>query len=150
MRKQISDMILSGVSLRQIAKSVTPTVSPMALQRYKAAVLTPALQKVALAKAAEAKTVQTIAEVAPHLERIAKRQADIDAAIANAPAREVAALASADFKGIELAMRATGLLDSGAGHHTTINAQQVVLMPLATGAQPDPAAPGVIDVTPEK
>lgn len=46
-KQQIIDLILAGKSLRDIAGTVTPKVSIMALQRYKAGVIRPALSKAA-------------------------------------------------------------------------------------------------------
>ena len=161
--KLIAEMLLKQVPLRKIAESVTPKVSAMALQRYKVSVLQPTARALTLAKSMEdlpdqRKTIQalqSVATVAPHLARIEKRQADIDETIEAArkekDARGVAALATADLKGIELAMRATGLLAAPDAASVTVN----IVCPYAAPA-PNVDAPGgddgavTIDVTAAK
>lgn len=153
-RKAIVEMLLSGVPLRKIARNVTPELSPMALHRYKRAVLVPAAQKITLADQANTASVRSVTGVAavqPHLARIAQRQADLDAvagaAVAEGDGRTVAAIATADYKGIELAMRATGLLDAPAAPQVNIS----IVCPAAGGTVPaDPADVLTIDIAPAR
>ena len=130
--KLIAEMLLKQVPLRKIAESVTPKVSAMALQRYKVSVLQPAARALALTKSMEnvsvqnrtAQAVQALPAVQPYVARMMKHAETVDAHMAalepGAGAKEAAALISADVKAQELAMRATGLLDSPAGHQTSI------------------------------
>jgi len=117
-KSEIIKMLLGGMSSRKIAASVSPPLDFHVVQRFNRSVVRPAASKVAIAQSVASKAVQGIADVSPHLARIAQRQADIDetigAAKTDGDGRTVAALVTADLKGIELAMRATGLLDTAA------------------------------------
>ena len=147
-KAEIIQMLLSGMSSRKIAASVSPPLDFHAIQRFNRSVVRPSAIKVTLAEKALSQQVQGVAAVQPHLARIAQRQADLDAvagaAVQAGDGRTVAAIATADYKGIELAMRATGLLD-GPG---TVNVTNTLYVVTGLPGSVDTAEPA-IDIAPD-
>lgn len=167
-KQEIIDALLSGSTLRAIAVTLDPPVSVMALCRYRKSIVRPALRRaaavakvqklsdangktmerhgitavsddVAPALVQEASLALKHAEMTdPYLARIAKHQATIDAAIAEADdGKTIAALVGVDYKGIELDARLTGRLDHDKPNQS-ISLAVMVNIPRAIPDAPKP------------
>lgn len=171
-KKAIVEALLARVPLRQIAATLDPPLHFASLQRYKLAVVRPAVKNAHalarvvgqaksmteeqisdLANAASGQAIQAQHVADPYLDRIAKHQQTVDDSLTDARAekdgRTVAALIGADLKGMELDARLTGRLDSGNSSTTNIYMLTAPAIVFGSPSAPEPGPP-VIDVTPEK
>lgn len=156
-RKQIERDILAGIGYREIAKRVSPPVSPATLQRYGAKMLKPALEKrrADLIKQVSRSVAEKADGVAPELIRseteqrlsaqpfVRQLQAKYDrygrwfkGAEEKEDWRALAALDGAETRTIELDARLHGALDTASQNAQTINIAVVLPAPVqpATGS----------------
>ena len=165
-RKYIIEALTNGVPLRKLAATLDPPIYFTSLQRYKLAMVKPALrnahalaqvlaksktisdedlQQITATTAAQAIQAQPV--IQPYLARIAKHQETIDSAIVNAQAdqdgRTAAALIATDLKGMELHARLNHCLDAPAGPAIAIQ----IVVPTAAQVRTGPADDGdVVDI----
>ena len=138
-RQLIIDGILAGRSLRAISASITPTVSAMALQRYKSLIMKPVLmgksapisipiQHVAGDSVQSVTRAVTVAESSPVRDRVQATWDRIDRGLSKAEARgediALSPLLSQAHKNIELLGTLTGELQQAGS--ASIQVQLVI------------------------
>lgn len=159
-RQKIVDALLSGESLRDIAKMAG--ISHQSVARYKRSVVPKAIKnariilqnqpvpetsKEQIALHAEVTKAALIAD--PYVSAIASKRDRLTRCLAQAEQKEdfksVAALDSADTRNLTLLAQLEGRLDSGNTRQPTT--QVVVVMPIPQPAPREPGGP-IIDVDP--